>query len=217
MIKGNLRWNCAKAVQRPAVEVSAFALAFLWLGLLLPVAAHAQHTMPGQVGHTPGQHGMQHGAPSATPGVAQPAQPYAGQQERAIKALDPDEVSGLLNGQGLGMAKAAELNHYPGPVHVLDFAAELSLDSTQRAATQRIFDAMQAAALELGARIVALERQLDGLFASGEADGERLSQLTAEIGRLRGALRAAHLRAHIEVKQVLKPSQVVRYDALRGY
>jgi hypothetical protein len=48
--------------------------------------------------------------------------PYAGHQERPIKALAPEEVAGLLGGEGMGYALAAELNHYPGPRHVLDLA-----------------------------------------------------------------------------------------------
>jgi hypothetical protein len=54
---------------------------------------------------------------------AQNAQPYAGQQSRAIKALSQDEVRQYLEGAGLGYAKAAELNRYPGPMHVLELQA----------------------------------------------------------------------------------------------
>ena len=57
--------------------------------------------------------------------------PYAGQQARDIKALSPDEIQGYLTGQGMGLAKAAELNGYPGPLHVLELAAELKLTEEQ--------------------------------------------------------------------------------------
>lgn len=50
--------------------------------------------------------------------------PYAGQQERMIKALSTSEIDGLKKGKGMGLAKAAELNHYPGPRHVLDEASK---------------------------------------------------------------------------------------------
>ena len=56
----------------------------------------------------------------------QPA-PYAGQQARSIKSLSAEDVAALLKGEGMGMAKAAELNGYPGPVHVLTLADELRL------------------------------------------------------------------------------------------
>lgn len=42
--------------------------------------------------------------------------PYTGEQAREIKALSADEVNAYLNGQGAGLAKAAELNRYPGPL-----------------------------------------------------------------------------------------------------
>ena len=41
--------------------------------------------------------------------------PYAGQESREIKSLSPAEVDGYLAGAGMGFAKAAELNGYPGP------------------------------------------------------------------------------------------------------
>lgn len=50
------------------------------------------------------------------------ASPDAGQQHRQIKALSADEIQNYLAGKGAGMAKAAELNHYPGPTHVLELA-----------------------------------------------------------------------------------------------
>src|SRR5690348_13327169 len=46
------------------------------------------------------------------------ANPYAGQQARAIKALSEADVAALRGGEGMGLAKAAELNGYPGPRHV---------------------------------------------------------------------------------------------------
>jgi hypothetical protein len=40
---------------------------------------------------------------------------YAGQQARTTKALSDEDIAALSNGEGKGMAKAAELNGYPGP------------------------------------------------------------------------------------------------------
>jgi Spy/CpxP family protein refolding chaperone len=79
-----------------------------------------------------------------------PPTPYAGQQTRPIKALSPDDISALLKGEGMGMAKAAELNDYPGPKHVLDLAMQLKLTESQRQKFQAIFDRMSAAAKPLG-------------------------------------------------------------------
>ena len=50
---------------------------------------------------------------------------YAGQQTRSIKALSEEDIAALLNAEGMGMAKPAEFNGYPGPKHVLTLAKEL--------------------------------------------------------------------------------------------
>ena len=59
--------------------------------------------------------------------------PYAGQQTRAIKALSDQEVSDYVEGRGMGSSKAAELNHYPGPAHVLADSSRLELTDRQKA------------------------------------------------------------------------------------
>ena len=69
--------------------------------------------------------------------------PYQGEQLRAIKALSEGEINSLLNGQGMGFAKAAELNHYPGPKHVLDLADDLNLTKDQISETTVIFNRMK--------------------------------------------------------------------------
>jgi hypothetical protein len=61
-----------------------------------------------------------------------PMTPYAGQQARTIKALSDEDIAALLKGDGMGFAKAAELNGYPGPKHVLDLAEKLKLTDAQR-------------------------------------------------------------------------------------
>src|SRR5213082_2691255 len=68
--------------------------------------------------------------------------PYAGQQSREIKALSPAEIVDLEAGRGMGMAKAAELNHYPGPAHVIELTDRLGLNPEQRAAIEAIFARM---------------------------------------------------------------------------
>ena len=81
--------------------------------------------------------------------------PYAGWRERNIKALSPEQVEDYLEGRGMSMALAAELNGYPGPRHVLELADELGLTADQLAQTQRLFEDMRLKAVELGERIVA--------------------------------------------------------------
>jgi Spy/CpxP family protein refolding chaperone len=150
-------------------------------------------------------------------GAALAASPYAGQQEREIKALSAAEIGDLRAGRGMGLAKAAELNHYPGPRHALDLAHELGLSAAQANQTRHIFAAMSAAAQALGQRILAAEGELDAAFAGQGLDRAGLRQATAAIADLRGELRFVHLSAHLELKRVLSTEQVRHYDRLRGY
>src|SRR5437660_6998678 len=103
----------------------------------------------------------------AAPGFADDrSAPYAGQETRAIKALSDDDIAALLKGEGMGMAKAAELNGYPGPAHVLALAAQLKLTGAQQQQVQLIFDRMSASAKSLGGELVDRERILDRQFAA---------------------------------------------------
>ena len=154
----------------------------------------------------------------ALPALADaPMTPYAGQQTRQIKALSDDDVAALLKGDGMGFAKAAELNGYPGPKHVLDLGERLSLTTEQHRQIQAIFDKMSAAAKPLGAQLVERERVLDQLFQKGEITPDRLAAETAAIGDLQGRLRDVHLSAHLETRALLRPEQITLYEQLRGY
>jgi len=142
---------------------------------------------------------------------------YAGQEQRAIRALSPQDVKMYLEGHGMGLAKAAELNHYPGPRHVLDSATELKLSHEQFTRTQQIFEAMHNSAVTLGKRIVEKEKQLDSLYATQKISEAQLRAVVGEIAGLQGELRIVHLNAHLEMKKVLTPAQTAKYDELRGY
>ncbi|HEV8131187.1 MAG TPA: periplasmic heavy metal sensor [Acidobacteriota bacterium] len=143
--------------------------------------------------------------------------PYAGQQTRQIKALSSEEIQEYLQGQGMGLAKAAELNHYPGPKHVLELASKLRLSQEQVAATRRIYDKMHGEAAHLGGQIVDEEKQLDRLFSSGRICRNDMEAAVSKIARLQGELRAVHLGAHLEMKQQLSSDQRRKYEQLRGY
>lgn len=143
--------------------------------------------------------------------------PYTDLQGREIKALSAEDVEGLLAGAGMQMALPAELNGYPGPRHVLDMADMLELTEGQRTAVQGIFDRMQAEAQALGARIVDAERSLDGAFAEARIDEALLESLVTDIAAARGALRIAHLKAHLEVFPLLTEAQRAHYRMGRGY
>jgi hypothetical protein len=142
---------------------------------------------------------------------------YAGQQARQVKALSDEDIAALRKGEGMGMAKAAELNGYPGPAHVLSLATQLGLTPDQLLQVTAIFERMSAAAKPLGGELIAREQVLDQLFAKGEITPDRLAIETAAIGELNGRLRLVHLAAHLETRALLHPDQIALYQHLRGY
>lgn len=150
-------------------------------------------------------------------GAAAQSTPYAGQQSRAIKSLSAQEISDLREGQGMGLAKAAELNGYPGPAHVLEHAEALSLTAQQRQASESLMHRHKARARELGMALIEAERALDQAFAAKQVDTDLLGRLTAEIGLQQARLREEHLRTHLEQTAVLDQRQIDRYQHLRGY
>ena len=143
--------------------------------------------------------------------------PYAGMEQREIKALSKEQIADLRAGRGMSLALPAELNGYPGPLHVLELADRLDLSPDQRARTQSLFKEMQREAAAAGTQVIESERRLDALFADGAGTAATLSAATAEAATLHGQLRAIHLKSHIETKAVLTPRQVLHYAELRGY
>jgi Spy/CpxP family protein refolding chaperone len=144
-------------------------------------------------------------------------QPYAGDAGREIKALSPDEVKQYLSGAGMGYAKAAELNHFPGPMHALELADKLGLTAEQRAEVKRLMDAHKAEARAIGAKLVESERALDALFRSGKVGQEALAEAVRAAAGAAGEYRLSHLETHRRVRALLSAEQVARYDELRGY
>ncbi|HKP58554.1 MAG TPA: hypothetical protein VJV78_17630 [Polyangiales bacterium] len=143
--------------------------------------------------------------------------PYAGMSSASVPSLTAQEVDDLLAGRGLGMARAAELNGYPGPRHVLDLRSELGLDQATVEGAEQLFEEMKSEAQPLGAHVVALEKSLGEAFASQSVDESALSERVGALAELMGQLRGVHLRAHIRMKELLTPEQVARYQELRGY
>ena len=170
--------------------------------VLIPVLAFASASVLAQ-------HQHHHHAPGASP--------YAGQQAREIKALSADEVRDLQNGAGMGFAKTAELNRYPGPLHVLENTKGLGLSDAQQVQVSGVLTRHKERARALGERVVALERELDELFAKKKATPAEVDRMTAALGEANGKLRAEHLKAHLETTALLTPEQVERYVKARGY
>jgi hypothetical protein len=157
----------------------------------------------------------------ASPAVAQHHQrgqsPYAGFQQREVKALSTQQVADLRAGRGMGLALAAELNGYPGPLHALELSDRLQLTAEQKQRLQQLFEAMKAEAIAAGERLIAGERALDQEFATQKMTTDRLALLTAQIGERQGELRAVHLKYHLITAELLSADQRQRYAELRGY
>jgi hypothetical protein len=143
--------------------------------------------------------------------------PYSGLEERAIKALSEQQIADLRAGRGMGLALPAELNGYPGPVHVLELAAQLDLTDAQHRRMQEFVANMKAETIPIGEAIIAQEAELERQFASRTITPTSLEETTAQIGGMQAALRAAHLKYHLSTLDALNPTQIARYAELRGY
>lgn len=170
--------------------------ALLALCLAGPALAQSGHEMPG--GH--GAH-----------------QPYAGQDSRAIAALSDDQLEGLRAGAGLGYAKAAELNGWPGPLHVLELTDELALSPEVQAQVEALRQEMLDAVHPLGLALIAAEEELDHLFDRPDLSAAEVEAATAKAAEIEAQLRAAHLVAHLKTTPLLTPHQRMLYASARGY
>jgi Spy/CpxP family protein refolding chaperone len=183
------------------------------LALLASAAAAAHH---GEGGQHPSAQAVRHHRHAAPPHDAA-ARPYAGTEAREIKALSPREIADLRAGRGMGLALPAELNRYPGPMHVLELADPLRLSPEQRGRMRALIDAMRAEVRPLGEEVIAAEGALDRLFATARATPAAVTDASGAAGAARASLRAAHLRYHLQAREALTPEQLHRYEELRGY
>jgi hypothetical protein len=138
-------------------------------------------------------------------------------QASDIPSLSEQDIPNLKTGAGMGFAKPAELNHYPGPKHVLEHAEDLSLTDEQRDAVGAIRNSMLEKAIPLGEKIIEAESMLGRRFEHGHIDAEALAEMTSEVAALYGKLRYTHLAAHLATKELLTEEQIETYDRLRGY
>ncbi|WP_445216578.1 Spy/CpxP family protein refolding chaperone [Bradyrhizobium sp. Pa8] len=148
---------------------------------------------------------------------AQSSQPYAGLEQRPIKALSHQQIDDLQAGRGMGLALAAELNGYPGPSHVLELGDRLDLTPDQRIRVQGLFEAMKQETVPLGNKLVEQERELDRLFSAGVVTSESLKASIAAISETQAQLRESHLKYHLTTAALLDQSQLQQYAELRGY
>jgi Spy/CpxP family protein refolding chaperone len=142
---------------------------------------------------------------------------YAGQEKRQIKTLSKDDIYDLQNGNGWGLAKAAELNGVPGPKHLLEMQGEIRLTAEQIRQIEEIFAVMKNQAIPLGNNLIEAEMALNLAFKKRAIDDARLLKLLEDIASVRKQLRYVHLAAHLQTIPVLKEEQISLYNELRGY
>ena len=143
--------------------------------------------------------------------------PYSGQEGLEISSLTLEQLRELRAGEGMGLARAAELNHYPGPTHTLERATELHLSPGQVDRLADIRRVMLEQAMDKGREIIASERELTELFRGNVRDDASIQAHTAALGALYGELRAIHLVAHLRTAEMMTDEQIEAYDELRGY
>lgn len=142
---------------------------------------------------------------------------YAGEEKREIKSLSATDMEELQNGKGWGLAKAAELNGLPGPLHLLEMKEEIDLSAEQIQAIEDIYRKMKQEAVPLGLELIGLERELNNHFANRTITNELLRQILRKIAQVHSQLRYVHLSTHLKTPDILKPDQITLYNRLRGY
>jgi len=142
---------------------------------------------------------------------------YAGEEKREIKSLSATDIEELQNGKGWGLAKAAELNGVPGPVHLLEMKEEIDLSAEQIQAIEDIYRKMKQEAVPLGLELIELETELNNHFANRTITNELLRQILQKITQVHRQLRYVHLSTHLKTPDILKSEQITLYNKLRGY
>jgi Spy/CpxP family protein refolding chaperone len=131
--------------------------------------------------------------------------------------VSSEKSADYLAGAGMGYARAAERNYFPGPMHVLELADKLGLSEEQRVKTTALMDEHKRHARALGAELVESERALEALFKKGAVDEATLARAVRRTAALEGEYRLSHLETHRRMRALLTEEQVKRYHELRGY
>ena len=157
------------------------------------------------------------GACASSSSVTQGVSPYVGQETRSIKALSEQEIVSYLEGRGMGFAKPAELNGYPGPMHVLELADALALTAEQRTGTETLMQRHKAEVRALGKTLIGVEEEIEQLFATRGVNPALLRDVLAKSADLQRRIREAHLATHLTQSALLTQEQIASYSKLRGY
>ena len=127
----------------------------------------------------------------------------------ALKALGAAALLPWLSDEGLAEFAAVQARKAAPRLKVLTAA--------QYKTVEALVEAMRAETRPLGEEVIAAEAALDRLFATARATPAAVTEASGASGAARGALRAAHLRYHLQAREALTPEQIGRYEELRGY
>lgn len=155
--------------------------------------------------------------PAPETSIPQLTSPYIPLLDSPIRGLSVEEISDLESGAGAGFARAAELNGYPGPRHILDLQTQLGMNEDQLAQVRSLYDEMNGAARQLGAEILQMESDLELAFRNQTIDEDSLAPQVTALAKKYGQLRLLHLRTHLSALDLLAPHQLTLYNQLRGY
>lgn len=142
---------------------------------------------------------------------------YIGQENRLIKSLSAHDLESIKKGKGWGLAKAAELNGVPGPLHLLEMKKEIALSSNQIKKIEKLYEEMKTQAIAEGKTLISLERELNLLFSDNSVTNKKLKNILERVSKSYSDLRYIHLSAHIKASKFITSEQTKNYNKLRGY
>lgn len=125
-----------------------------------------------------------------------------------------EERASIERGEGFGMAMPADHSGYPGPRHVLDLAADLHLTADQRAAVEKVFNAMHEKAVARGKEFFEAQSRLEQMFREGRPEAD-LREQSFRVDTIHAELRWIHLSAHLAAQKILTADQIALYTHLR--
>ena len=131
-------------------------------------------------------------------------------QKITLSALSKEDLKGLRRGHGTpfgDMAKAAELNGFPGPRHVLDLKRN-GLTSKQVSEIEEIYRKMNLLYIKVGAELVA-KAFMDREFKEKRVNSKSLKKMIQSSAVKYSELRYIQLVAHLETAKILKKGKLI--------
>jgi hypothetical protein len=144
------------------------------------------------------------------------AQPADSVKHSPLKTLTGKEYNALIKGEDIyGMARAAEMNHYPLPDKVLTYKREMNLGPGQISKIKAIAKELHRKKLEMGLIIITNERTIDSLFRTNKFNNGSLIFYANRYGLYMGEIRNAILQACLATHYLLSAGQIAKLEALQ--